>query len=115
DARSGCFLSASPIASEARAILEATRYVASSPLNCVVMSDCKTLIDCLSGLKSLWPWECFGTLGSISSLLSSSPTISFQFIPTRSNIQADWVAKHARLEFLPRNWLGLVPPSTIVR
>ncbi|CAN1308550.1 F-box/kelch-repeat protein At3g06240, partial [Linum perenne] len=103
DGRFVRFLSASPIASEARAILEATRYAASSLLSCVILSDCKTLIYCLRGPKGLWSRECFGTLGSISSLLSSSPTTS--------NYQADWVAKHARLGTLPCNWLGLVPLS----
>ncbi|CAN1220177.1 hypothetical protein LINPERPRIM_LOCUS1811 [Linum perenne] len=69
DRRSRHFLSASSIASEARVILETTSYVVSSPLSCVILSDCKTLIDCLHGPKSLWRWECFGALGSISSLL----------------------------------------------
>ncbi|CAN1848549.1 hypothetical protein LINPERHAP1_LOCUS38977 [Linum perenne] len=106
---------ASPIASEARAILEASSYAASSPLNCIILSDCKTLVDSLHGPDRLWPWECFGTLGCISSILKTNSSISLKFINIRFNAQADWVAKHTRMGNLPAHWLGCIPLPSLVR
>ncbi|CAN1830600.1 hypothetical protein LINPERHAP1_LOCUS32912 [Linum perenne] len=97
DGRSGRFMSTSPIASEARAILEAVIYATTSPLNCCILSDCKTLIDCLFEPERCWPWDCYGTLGCISRIIKSHPSISFLFIRRRLNSQADWVAKQSRL------------------
>ncbi|CAN1836487.1 Putative ribonuclease H protein At1g65750 [Linum perenne] len=109
DGRSGRFPSASPIASEARALLEATKYAKSSPLQCVIFSDCKTLVDSIKGPERLWPWDCYGTLGYISRIRRSCPFISFQFIRRRLNSQADWVAKHTRQGTLPPDWVDTIP------
>ncbi|CAN1820623.1 hypothetical protein LINPERHAP1_LOCUS29184 [Linum perenne] len=111
DGRSGRFLSASPIATEARALLEATMFAASSPLNCVILSDCLTLINCIRGPESRWPWDCYGTLGSIISISRSCPRSSFKFIRMNLNSQADWVAKQARQGTLPPKWVEMAPIS----
>ncbi|CAN1847993.1 hypothetical protein LINPERHAP1_LOCUS38746 [Linum perenne] len=107
-------MSYSPLASEARALLEAAIYVTGSPLNCCIFSDRKILIDCLYGPKRCWPWDCYGTLGCLSIIISSHPSISFHFIPRRFNSQADWVAKLARLGTLPPIWWNLIPTSNYV-
>ncbi|CAN1826777.1 hypothetical protein LINPERHAP1_LOCUS31697 [Linum perenne] len=107
-------MSSSPLASEARALLEAAIYATGSPLNCCIFSDCKTLIDCLRGSTSNWPWECYGSLGCLSRIISTHPSISFHFIRRRFNSQADWVAKMTRLGTLPPRWWDSVPVSNYV-
>ncbi|CAN1749862.1 hypothetical protein LINPERHAP1_LOCUS3855 [Linum perenne] len=107
-------MSTSPIATEVRALLETANYATSSPLNCCIFSDCKTIIDCFHGPESRWPWECFGTLGCVSRIIRSNPFISFCFIRRRFNSQANWVAKLARLGTLPPHWWNAAPASTFV-
>ncbi|CAN1840928.1 hypothetical protein LINPERHAP1_LOCUS36281 [Linum perenne] len=114
DGRSGRFMSTSLIASEARAILEAAIYATRSPRDCCILSDCKTLIDCLYEPESCWPWDCYGTIGCISRIIQSHPSISFHFIRRRFNSQADWVAKLARLGTLPSLWWNVIPASNYV-
>ncbi|CAN1806173.1 hypothetical protein LINPERHAP1_LOCUS24582 [Linum perenne] len=47
DGRAGNFVCSSPIVAEAKALLEAVSYAARSPHQCMVFSDCLTLINCL--------------------------------------------------------------------
>ncbi|CAN1186708.1 hypothetical protein LINPERPRIM_LOCUS10989 [Linum perenne] len=101
DGRSGLFMSSSPIATEARALLEVALYATSTPLNYNIFSDYKILIDCLAGPKRCWPWDYYGILGNISRIMRSHPSIYFHFIRRRFNYQADWVAKLTRLGNLP--------------
>ncbi|CAN1181562.1 hypothetical protein LINPERHAP2_LOCUS35466 [Linum perenne] len=107
DGRSGLFPSASPIASEARAILEATLFAASSPLHCVIHSDCLNVLNHIRGPKSRWPWECYGTLGAISRVLRTCPHVTFKFIRRNLNCLADWVANQTRQGTLPPNWVDI--------
>ncbi|CAN1163910.1 hypothetical protein LINPERHAP2_LOCUS25268, partial [Linum perenne] len=107
-------LSSSPIAFEARALLEVALYATRSPLNCCIFSDCKTLVDCLYGPESSWSWDCYGTLRCLSRIIRSHPSISFRFIHRRFNSQADWVANLARRGTLQPFWGNEVPASTIV-
>ncbi|CAN1725370.1 hypothetical protein LINPERHAP1_LOCUS43 [Linum perenne] len=108
DGYSGTFHCASPIAAEAHAFMEATRYAANAPLRCTILSDCLTPVTSLKGPQSLWPWDCFGSLGRISNFLAEPPDISFGFTPRLLNCQADWVAKRTRSRTLPINWRSLV-------
>ncbi|CAN1820160.1 hypothetical protein LINPERHAP1_LOCUS28987 [Linum perenne] len=115
DGRSGRFPSASPIASEARALLEAYLYAASSPLHLVIHSDCLNILNCIRGPESRWPWECYGTLGAISRVLRICPHVSFKFIRRNLNYLADWVANQTRQWTLPLDWVELGPSSLDVR
>ncbi|CAN1764786.1 hypothetical protein LINPERHAP1_LOCUS9412 [Linum perenne] len=105
DGRSGRFASTSPIASEAHALLEATLYAASSPIPCVIHSDCLSLINCIRGPQHRWPWECYGTLGHLTKVLHTCSHVSFKFIRRNLNTLADWVAKQARQGTLPPDWM----------
>ncbi|CAN1786981.1 hypothetical protein LINPERHAP1_LOCUS17450 [Linum perenne] len=115
DGRSGRFPSASPIASEARAILEAALFAASSPIHCVIHSDCLRIINSIRGPVNRWPWECYGTLGSITRVLRSCPHVTLKFIRRNLNFHADWVANQTRRGTLPPDWVELGPPNLDVR
>ncbi|CAN1725718.1 hypothetical protein LINPERHAP1_LOCUS210 [Linum perenne] len=96
----------SPIALEARALLEAVSFAGSTPAHCIVFSDCLTLVNCLQRPPSFWPWECYGVLACIQSLLRSSPSTIVRFTPRKYNKMADWVARTTRTSCLPPNWLS---------
>ncbi|CAN1817498.1 Putative ribonuclease H protein At1g65750 [Linum perenne] len=108
DGRSGTFHCSSPLVAEARAIKEAVSYASTAPLRCNVHSDCLSLVNAINGLKSSWPWECYGYLGSIMDILTSNPQVSISFIPRRLNAKADWIAKCTRTRSLPFNWRNLL-------
>ncbi|CAN1815382.1 hypothetical protein LINPERHAP1_LOCUS27430, partial [Linum perenne] len=105
DGRAGTLVCSSPIVSEARALLEAVSLARLSPVRCTVFSDCLTLVNCVSSPSCRWPWECYGLLASIMSVIRTSPTIQVRFTPRRNNMLADWVARSARDSCLPENWL----------
>ncbi|CAN1162564.1 hypothetical protein LINPERHAP2_LOCUS24573 [Linum perenne] len=96
------------LVAEARAILEATPYATTSPLQCTIMSDCLSLIKCLPSTPDKWPWECYRTLSSIHKLLDEGPQLRFIFTPRRLNQRADWVARKTRIRALPSNWMILL-------
>ncbi|CAN1758763.1 hypothetical protein LINPERHAP1_LOCUS6914 [Linum perenne] len=108
DGRAGRFICSSPIVVEARALLEAVSFAASSHLSCTIFSDCLNLVSSIKANKRRWPWECYGLLGSISSLLLSSPTTTVRFVPRRDNLYADWVARAARTSSLPPDWVNKI-------
>ncbi|CAN1811453.1 hypothetical protein LINPERHAP1_LOCUS26224 [Linum perenne] len=93
---------------EARALLEAVSFASSSQSRCTIYSDCLLLVASIKAHKSKWPWDCFGLMGSITDILSSDPSISVRFTPRKENRYADWVARNARQNRLPRDWLQLI-------
>ncbi|CAN1813256.1 hypothetical protein LINPERHAP1_LOCUS26825, partial [Linum perenne] len=95
----------SPIVSEAKALLEAAIYASQYTPNCTIFSDCLTIVASIKTQKIKWPWECYGLLGRITDILASSPSISVRFIPRKDNLLADWVAREARQNRLPSDWL----------
>ncbi|CAN1171812.1 hypothetical protein LINPERHAP2_LOCUS29794 [Linum perenne] len=99
--------------SEARALLEAVSFASSSQSSCTVYSDCLLLVASIKTQKSKWSWDCYGLMGSITDILSSAPFISVRFIPRKENIYADWVARSARQNRLPRDWLQLIMTSHV--
>ncbi|CAN1794536.1 hypothetical protein LINPERHAP1_LOCUS20329 [Linum perenne] len=105
DGRAGRFFCSSPIVSEARALLEAVTFAALSGARCIIFSDCLTLVASIKALKCKWPWECYGLLGRITDILSSSPSTTVRFIPRKENVLADWVAREARQNRLQPDWL----------
>ncbi|CAN1822360.1 hypothetical protein LINPERHAP1_LOCUS29947 [Linum perenne] len=109
DGRAGKIRCSSPIVAEACALLEAVSMVRTSPTSCTICSDCLNLVNSLKGPKTSWPWECFGLLGRISSILRDSPNIQICFIHRKHNSIADWVARSARDSILPPNWIFNIP------
>ncbi|CAN1761143.1 hypothetical protein LINPERHAP1_LOCUS32523 [Linum perenne] len=109
DGRAGRVLCSSPMAAEARALLEAVSMVNRTPVPCTIYSDCLNLVNCLIGQIKSGPWECFGLLARISTILTDSPNIQVCFTPRKHNKIADWVARSARDSILPPNWLLNIP------
>ncbi|CAN1227539.1 Putative ribonuclease H protein At1g65750 [Linum grandiflorum] len=105
DGRAGTFHCSSAIVAEAYAIKEATIVANQTPGPCRIFSDCKLLIDAISGPKHRWPWRCYALLGSIKELCSNAPHISFHFTPRVCNSRADSIAKSARLGTLLPGWV----------
>ncbi|CAN1781932.1 hypothetical protein LINPERHAP1_LOCUS15612 [Linum perenne] len=105
--------------SEARALLEAVSYASRSQSRCTVYSDCLRLVASITAQKSKWPWDCYGLLGSITDILTASHHISIRFTPRKENRYADWVARSARQNRLPTDWLqrlmsSQVPPEELL-
>ncbi|CAN1797742.1 hypothetical protein LINPERHAP1_LOCUS21403 [Linum perenne] len=105
DGRAGNFVCSSPIVSEAKALLEAVSYAARSPLQCMVFSDCLTLVNCLNSHSFRWPWDCYGLIARIRKVLETSPSTIVQFTLRKLNWTAEWVARSARDLSLPPDWL----------
>ncbi|CAN1776278.1 hypothetical protein LINPERHAP1_LOCUS13604 [Linum perenne] len=101
DGRAGRFICSSAIVSEAKALLAGVTFASNSANPCTVYSDCLNLVNSLNGPKNRWPWECYGLLGRISKLVNGSPNILVDFVPRKSNLLADWVARRARDNLLP--------------
>ncbi|CAN1762004.1 hypothetical protein LINPERHAP1_LOCUS8157 [Linum perenne] len=115
DGRAGRFLCSSPIVAEARALLEAVTFASTSVSRCDIFSDCITLVTNIKTQKHKWPWECYGLLGGIVEILHSHPSIEVHFIPRKDNDFADWVARSARQNCLPQDWLDCIVHSTSPR
>ncbi|CAN1137646.1 hypothetical protein LINPERHAP2_LOCUS10198 [Linum perenne] len=99
--------------SEARALLEAVSFASRVQSPCTVFSDCLLLVASLKAQISKWPWDCYGLLGAITDILSTSPSISVRFTPRKENKFADWVARSARQNRLPPDWLHWVWASRV--
>ncbi|CAN1826215.1 hypothetical protein LINPERHAP1_LOCUS31449, partial [Linum perenne] len=105
DGRAGRFVCSSPIVAEATTLLEAVTYASNAHSRCSIFTDCLTIVKSLKTHKHRWPWECYGLLGSITNIIDTSPSISINFIQRNRNKFADWVARSARMNSLPQDWL----------
>ncbi|CAL1384323.1 unnamed protein product [Linum trigynum] len=105
DGKAERFFCSSPIQAEAVAILNAVILAALDPVPTCVRSDCQRLTIALTQDPSLWPWQCRATLARIVSILCVSPWIVVEFVPRRFNAFADWIARNARLDLLPPEWI----------
>ncbi|CAN1807224.1 hypothetical protein LINPERHAP1_LOCUS24963 [Linum perenne] len=103
DGTAGTFYYNTPIVSEARAILEATKIARQE---IVIFSDCQELISAINGPKHRWPWECLGYIGRILDLSANLNNITYLFTPRKMNVKADWVARNARLGLLNGDWVS---------
>ncbi|CAN1250765.1 Putative ribonuclease H protein At1g65750 [Linum perenne] len=108
DGRAGKFTCSSAMVAEAKALLEACKLATTSPSHSIISSDCQGLTLALRGPESEWPWECFAWLLAMKAILLAHDRISLTFIPRRQNKTADKVAKWARQDILPYNWIYLV-------
>ncbi|CAN1181362.1 hypothetical protein LINPERHAP2_LOCUS35339, partial [Linum perenne] len=105
DGRSGTFFCSSPIVAEAKAILEAVILASERHVSTMVLSDCLTLVNVLNDSLTQRPWECAALLSQIFQKLSDCPWIMISFTPRKSNCKSDWVAKSARRNALPDDWI----------
>ncbi|CAN1136229.1 hypothetical protein LINPERPRIM_LOCUS20965 [Linum perenne] len=69
------------------------------------MSDCLSIVNVLNNSLNHWPWECSAIISQITQKLSSCPWILVKFTPRIYNTNADWVARSARRNTLPENWM----------
>ncbi|CAN1178694.1 hypothetical protein LINPERHAP2_LOCUS33809 [Linum perenne] len=58
------------------------------------------------GPKHRWPWECYGLIGRIVELLKTDPSTSIRFITRKDNKATDTIARAARKNRFPSNWLA---------
>ncbi|CAN1128636.1 Putative ribonuclease H protein At1g65750 [Linum perenne] len=105
DGKSGTFLCSSPMVAEAYAIKEAVNVAATRQVSTEIMSDCLSIVNVLNNSLIPWPWECSAIISQITQKLSSCPWISVKFTPRIYNTNADWVARSARRNTLPENWM----------
>ncbi|CAN1761157.1 Transposon TX1 uncharacterized 149 kDa protein [Linum perenne] len=106
DGKAGMTECSSALVAEAKALLVALRVAETLNGHSRIKSDCLTLIDALRHDITSWPWECYAWLLIMKDILLAHDRISLAFIPRRLNTHADLVAKAARSDTLPYNWLS---------
>ncbi|CAN1306590.1 Putative ribonuclease H protein At1g65750 [Linum perenne] len=105
DGKAGRLRCLSALVAEAKALLEALRMAESSATSTIVHSDSQVLVHALLGREEEWPWQCFAWLSQMKKILLAHDRISLIFIPRRLNKMADWVARSARRNILPYDWM----------
>ncbi|CAL1402981.1 unnamed protein product [Linum trigynum] len=105
DGKAERFYCSYPIQAEAFAFLGAVVLAAQVSCPTCIKSDCQRLIVALIQDPCDWPWQCRATVARIVSLLQGAPWIKLSFVPRRFNSLADWVARNARLDLLPQDWI----------
>ncbi|CAN1767723.1 Putative ribonuclease H protein At1g65750 [Linum perenne] len=105
DGRSGTFFCSSPIVAEAKAINEAVFMASTRQVSTLILSDSLSLVNILNDTHIQWPWECAALITQIGQRLSVCLWITISFTPRSLNTKADWVAKSARMNCLPANWI----------
>ncbi|CAN1745341.1 hypothetical protein LINPERHAP1_LOCUS2413 [Linum perenne] len=91
---------------EAKALLYAISLGESSGHPTIIKSDCLNLVMALRDFRIAWPWDCAAWLSTMRNTLNRCPWISIAFVPRRLNKAADWIAKAARDNSLPTNWIS---------
>ncbi|CAN1166445.1 hypothetical protein LINPERPRIM_LOCUS34267 [Linum perenne] len=91
------------IIAEADAVLQAVEMVESESDTCVIISDCKTLVEAINSNPQSWPWECASTIAAIRERMDRAPQIGVYW-QMRENVRdADRVARMVRENRLPPN------------
>ncbi|CAN1152069.1 Putative ribonuclease H protein At1g65750 [Linum perenne] len=111
DGKAGKLLCSSALVAEAKAVLEALRLAERSNIQSYVRSDSLVIVNALRGEKERWPWQCYAWLLIMKNILLAHDRISLSFAPRSLNQTADWVAKSARSDNLPYDWISYINVS----
>ncbi|CAN1238542.1 hypothetical protein LINGRAPRIM_LOCUS2133 [Linum grandiflorum] len=103
--KAGKLVCSSALVAEAKALLEGLRLAELSSHRTCIFTDSLTLVLALKGDKDAWPWQCYAWLLLMKDILLAHDRISLSFTPRRTNRAADYVAKQARLDLLPPDWI----------
>lgn len=77
---------------------------------CLIESDCSVVVDMVMG-RADPPWDLKELVQRCKNGLQQDNNIMVTYSPRHTNAAADWVARHHRLNDLPRNWVSSPPGS----
>ncbi|CAN1170728.1 hypothetical protein LINPERHAP2_LOCUS29154 [Linum perenne] len=91
---------------EAFAIKESVSMAPTRQVSTEIMSNRLSIVNVLNNcLINLLSWECAALISQITQKFHSCPWISMKFTLRKFNTKADWVARSARRNTLPDNWM----------
>ncbi|CAN1187529.1 hypothetical protein LINPERPRIM_LOCUS31904 [Linum perenne] len=110
DGRAGNFFCRAPGCAEAIAVLNAVQMALREGGTCVIWSDCASITTAIDNPPHLWPWESASIIAAIKTILVSSDiTIIFK---GRAFVgEADRIARLAREDRLPMQWVSTMPST----
>lgn len=112
DGSTSSFSCSFPVLAEARAVWDATIFAhRSTNVPVIIESDCKEVIDAISGQASFLPWDNSGLVDSIRDLVNNSNKIPISFVPREANGVAHWIASKVKSASLPLDWTFNVPSN----
>ncbi|CAN0900464.1 hypothetical protein LINGRAHAP2_LOCUS20854 [Linum grandiflorum] len=91
--------------SEARTILEASKYTRNNNQTALILSDCQELIAAINKRSLPEPWQCYSPIASIRANLLAAPNVALNFTPRLGNMKADWDTKTAKSGSLTPGWV----------
>ncbi|CAN1185636.1 hypothetical protein LINPERHAP2_LOCUS37675 [Linum perenne] len=109
DGRAGGFFCRDAIVVEAKAVLVATEMARNEDGVCVIISDCKTLVDAIDSPAYCWPWECAAYIAAIRDIMITNHNIQICWQGRESVRVADMIARRARDNCLEADWLLNLP------
>ncbi|CAN1135840.1 hypothetical protein LINPERHAP2_LOCUS42260 [Linum perenne] len=110
DGRADTLFCRAAIVAEAKAILTAVEMVRTETDICVIISDCKALVDAIHSPPPRWPWECHSIIAAIREITDAAPAIGIFWQRRELLRDADKIARMAREDSLPTDWLTDLPP-----
>ncbi|CAN1279154.1 hypothetical protein LINPERPRIM_LOCUS16906 [Linum perenne] len=108
DGRARNFCCRAPIFAEANGLLAAVDLAIHDTRTTIILTDCQAITRALTDTQDLWPWEAASVIASIQRNLQVSTHITFQHVPRSEVHEADRIAKKARDDLLPLDWLSSV-------
>ncbi|CAN1292760.1 hypothetical protein LINPERPRIM_LOCUS21725 [Linum perenne] len=108
DGRARSFFCRAPLCAEALVILEALQIAASDQVDTIVLTDSKSIVLALENHKDDWPWEAASFIAQIKQVMETSSNIHVIWVRRDEIREADRVAKLARDNRLPLNWVELL-------
>ncbi|CAL1408646.1 unnamed protein product [Linum trigynum] len=108
DGRADTLLCSTPFEAETKALLEGLKLAQEYGTECVVQSDCQTLVKALNQDSRSWPWRGAAWIGTMVSILRANPQIKVKAVARKFNVRADWVARSLARSSLPDDWISVL-------
>ncbi|CAN1828501.1 Putative ribonuclease H protein At1g65750 [Linum perenne] len=108
DGRARSFFCRAPICAEALAVLEAVQIAFLEQGDIVIFTDSKTIVSALDRQYEEWPWEVAGFIAQIKQWLTARSNIQIRWVNRQVISEVDRIAKMARDNCLPPNWVDLL-------
>ncbi|CAN1761942.1 Putative ribonuclease H protein At1g65750 [Linum perenne] len=106
DGRARNFCCRAPICAEANGLLAAVDMATRDTRRTIILTDCLAVTKALKESQELWPWEVASVLASIQQKLQMFTHIAVFHVHRNEVQEADRIAKKARDDLLPLDWLS---------
>ncbi|CAN1133224.1 hypothetical protein LINPERPRIM_LOCUS30528 [Linum perenne] len=106
DGRARKFCCRAPICAEAYGLLAAVEMAAQDMRRTLILTDCLSLTKAIQEDQEKWPWEAASVIASIQQRMKDNLHIFVHHVQRSEVHEADRIAKMARDELLPLDWLS---------